>query len=437
MKKLIMMLFVVALVAVACKESKFKGFDQTESGLYYKFHQKGDDTVRAHTGDIIVAYIYYRTLNDSMFNNSPHRTPLEIQMNKSVYKGDIWEGLAMMGKGDSATFVTSVDSFFNILSHQPIPNFLDSGSFFYMDVKVVDILTKEQQAKKQMEEMARMKKVEEASIADYIKKNAITAAPDSNGIYAIYDKKGKDKVVAAGNHVKVNIKLTILGQSQPIYDTWAETAGKGTDFVVGTGYFGMGLENYLNKGHQGDKFTLIIPSEMAFGARGSQGIVPPYSPIEYTCEILDTYTEKEFQAKKTAEELKAKNEEKKAISKYIKDNKISAKPDENGIYKIVMKEGNGKQVANGNKVSVHYNGYLLSGKKFDSSYDRKTPFDFVIGQGSVIRGWDLAVLNMKVGEKSKFIIPSVLAYGPSGSGAEIAPFTTLVFEIEVLGINNK
>lgn len=103
-------------------------------------------------------------------------------------------------------------------------------------------------------------------------------------------------------------------------------------------------------------------------------------------------------------------------------------------YKMIQK-GNGSKAEKGQQVSVHYEGSLLSGQVFDSSYKRNQPIDFQLGVGQVIPGWDEGIGLLKVGDKARFVIPSDLAYGSAGAGGVIPPNATLIFDVELMDVN--
>ena len=117
---------------------------------------------------------------------------------------------------------------------------------------------------------------------------------------------------------------------------------------------------------------------------------------------------------------------------------MARKKTDSGLEYEITQEGSGVSPQPGQRVTVHYTGWLDEngerGSKFDSSVDRGEPFTFVVGIGQVIAGWDEGVIGMKVGEKRRLVIPSNLGYGARGAGNVIPPHATLIFDVELLNV---
>jgi FKBP-type peptidyl-prolyl cis-trans isomerase FkpA len=105
-----------------------------------------------------------------------------------------------------------------------------------------------------------------------------------------------------------------------------------------------------------------------------------------------------------------------------------------GLQYLELVKGSGREAHVGETASVHYTGWLKDGTKFDSSVDRGQPFQFRLGAGQVIKGWDEGVVGMKIGSKRKLIIPPDLGYGARGAGRVIPPNATLIFDVELLDL---
>lgn len=192
--------------------------------------------------------------------------------------------------------------------------------------------------------------------------------------------------------------------------------------------------------HMGDSAQFILSAD-SFFTKSLRGELPKEfkkgSDMKFSLRVKAVQSEKDFKAMQQKEmdkrkELAEKNKlaEDSLISKYIAEQKITQKPDKNGIYVIEKKKGKGGTVNKGDTILVHYRGSLLDGKVFDSSYDRGEPAKFPIGIGMVIPGWDEAIPGMRAGSEARLIIPSAKAYGAM-ENERIPAFSPLVFDIEI------
>jgi len=146
---------------------------------------------------------------------------------------------------------------------------------------------------------------------------------------------------------------------------------------------------------------------------------------------------KVFEEKKAAIEKEKVEKEKSAKEAFKKEMLViypGAKETASGLMYVIQTEGTGATPAQGQTVSVHYTGTLVDGTKFDSSYDRQQPFEFSIGQGRVIKGWDEGIMLLKKGGKAKLIIPYQLAYGEQGHPPVIPAKATLIFDVELVDV---
>lgn len=126
-----------------------------------------------------------------------------------------------------------------------------------------------------------------------------------------------------------------------------------------------------------------------------------------------------------------------ACQKASSDGKVTtdaAQKTASGLGYTILTPGNGPEAKAGQTVRVNYTGWLTDGTKFDSSLDTGSPFEFALGAGMVIKGWDEGVVGMKVGEKRKLVIPPALGYGARGAGDVIPPNATLVFEVDLVSV---
>ena len=284
-----------ASVLVACNEKvSYPGYQKTESGLYYRFHtqNEGELPQMKDVLEVVVGCV----VNDTT-TIIPNMDNL-FQLIDPLFPGDIFEGLSMMHKGDSASFIVNIDSTFRTFFGQPRPENFASTDVMRFDVKLKDFCSEKEYGKR----------------------------------------------VAAQMKEQVAQRVAQMKADHPEETEKAE----------------------------------------------------------------------------------------KALVTFLKKKKIDVEPTESGLYYVMTTEGNGEKPEPGQLVKVHYTGKLMDGTVFDSSVERDQPFQFPLGVGQVIPGWDEGIGLMSKGEKGVLYIPYYLAYGERGAGDKIKPYDNLMFEVELI-----
>ncbi len=156
--------------------------------------------------------------------------------------------------------------------------------------------------------------------------------------------------------------------------------------------------------------------------------------LTFDIELISILNKKQVKKEQQALKEQRKKTEEDGIQQYIQENNIQEKSSISGLFYIETVKGNGKQAKPGNVLEVHYTGRFIDGSIFDSSIDRNEVFVFQLGKAEVIAGWEEGFSKMKEGGKAKFIIPSQLAYGEKGYSKIIPPYSTLIFDVELIKI---
>lgn len=190
--------------------------------------------------------------------------------------------------------------------------------------------------------------------------------------------------------------------------------------------------------HKGDSASFMVRADSTFITLFGSPLPNMFSIsdlMRFEIRLNDFYPESEMQAKQieymkknySDETVKAEQE----LHEYFKNNNIKPMTTASGLNYVITKEGNGEKPGVGTLIKVHYTGKLLDGTVFDSSVNRNEPFQFVLGIGQVISGWDEGLQLLTKGSKAVLYIPYYLAYGDRGAGT-IPPFSTLIFEVELI-----
>jgi peptidylprolyl isomerase len=241
-----------------------------------------------------------------------------------------------------------------------------------------------------------------------VDENAVTTA---SGLQYVIIEQGSGEAPQPGDVVEVHYTGTLADGTK--FDS-SYDRGEPIRFPLGLGQVIPGWDEGIGLLKVGDKAKLIIPPDLAYGEQGAGGVIPPNATLIFDVELVSILPGPPEAPTEVAEADYATTD--------------------SGLKYYDLEEGSGVAPQPGQQVSVHYTGWLEDGTMFDSSLSRGQPFEFIIGQGQVISGWDEGVASMKVGGQRQLVIPADLAYGESGAGGVIPPNATLIFEVELLEV---
>ncbi|MGI8892162.1 MAG: FKBP-type peptidyl-prolyl cis-trans isomerase [Bacteroidia bacterium] len=201
-------------------------------------------------------------------------------------------------------------------------------------------------------------------------------------------------------------------QDGSIFDSSRER-GEPISFTLGKGQVIKGWDEGIALLKEGTQALLLIPPDLAYGEK-QVGNIPANSYLVFDVELISV--------------------KEKVAPVPFDISGIEKQTTPSGLSYYIIKKGAGEKAEAGKNVSVHYSGYLEDGKMFDSSVERGQPFNFELGKGKVIKGWDEGIALLNVGSKARFIIPPDLGYGTGGFSNLIPGNATLIFDVELLDV---
>ena len=281
--------------------------------------------------------------------------------------------------------------------------------------------------------------------AEYITNNQLTAEQTEDGVYYQITEAGHGSLPLSGDYVQVNYTGKLLDGT--VFDQ--SEAGEPFVFQLGYRQVILGWELALPKIPVGSKVTLYVPAALGYGKNGAGKTVPPDATLVYEIEVLnilnldeyDEYLENLERKQRQAFEQQQKDQflaDKKAINEYAIAHKLKVKRTASGLSYVLKKKGKGGTAVNGDVLKVYYEGRLLNDEVFDSNFG-KSPYEVVLGQNKVIKGWEEGLSFFRKGSEGWLLIPSRMAYGPMSieeEGISIPANSVLIFNIKVVEIDH-
>lgn len=289
MKKLSLLtvasLLMLAIVTSCGNKSQYPGYKTTENGLDYQFYVQNEGEL-PQVGDLVEVTLACN-VNDTTVIIPNAKNILKLA--EPQFPSDFMEGIAMMHKGDSASFIVNIDSTFMYVFGAPtLPKEFKSTDVMRFDIKVNDFYAESEYVNKMIETM-KAKDPEktaqaEAELQEYLTANNVTVTPTASGLYYVMTKDGNGEMPVKENMVKVHYTGKLLDGT--VFDSSVER-GEPIEFPLGVGYVIPGWDEGIALMSKGEKGVLYIPWYLGYGDRGAGGLIQPYSNLVFEVELVD------------------------------------------------------------------------------------------------------------------------------------------------------
>jgi peptidylprolyl isomerase len=361
-------------------------YTTTTSGLKYCITQQGNgDFPKA--GDLVWVHYIAKFTNDSVYDSTQDRGPLEVYLGQGqLIKG--WEeGLRLLKPGGTITLIVPPHLAYGKEEKNGIP----ANSTLVFEIGLIQV--------------NKGKQIEPFSV------DGIAIEKGKKGLKYAVVAQGSGPFAKAGDNAYVH--YTGFLPDGTIFDS-SRKKGDPVRITVNSQQVFEGWDMGLNMMQKGTKIKLFIPAKLAYGKDGYNNLVPPNSAIILDMEMVDLVPPEPV------------------VKWDINGKQVLETP--SGLKYVVFEPGQGELIKPQSIVTVNYSGYFTNGELFDSSVKRFEPIRFPVGIGSVIDGWDEGLQLMRKGSKFQLLVPSHLGYGSEGAPPQILPDTDLIFDIEVLDV---
>ncbi|MCS6916296.1 MAG: FKBP-type peptidyl-prolyl cis-trans isomerase [Chitinophagales bacterium] len=267
------------LVLAACQSEE--GLQKTQNGLRYVIlHDAGNP--KAQPGDYVTYNVQWRNAADSLlFDSRISGQPLISLVARPIYPGDPWEVFTLLGVGDSAKCQVEAQTIYR--THLP-PN-MKPNDKMWLHVEVLDLMPASRYDSLRQARANEQLAQEEQRLVEYMKKNNINAKRTESGLYVAMEREGSGPVAASGNSVRVHYTGKLLDGT--VFDSSRNPGRDPFEFRIGSGQVIAGWDEGLTHFRKGGKGLLLIPSRLAYGERGSGGVIGPNEPLVFEIECLD------------------------------------------------------------------------------------------------------------------------------------------------------